>query len=97
MILEDGFKNNTVQIKINEKEVFHKKDVSTQLLIGMADSIRLNVPGGHVTFKISLPDRNIVKSFSADISNSSVLKFSLEDTELIYKLTDEQPEDLGYI
>ena len=95
IILERGFKDDTVIIKINE-EIFHRKGITTKLLIGMADSMQLNVPEGLVTFKISLPDKNIIKNFSAEILHPSVLKLSLEEGELKYNLTTERLEDLGY-
>ena len=97
IILERGFKDDTVIVKINEKEIFHKKNITTKLLIGMAESLQLNVQEGLVTFKISLPDKNIVKDFSAEILHPSILKLSLENGELRYNIIEERPEDLGYL
>lgn len=97
IILEQGFKNDTVIIKLNEKEIFHKKNITTKLLIGMSESLQLNVQEGLVTFKISLPEKNIVKDFSAEILHPSVLKLTLENGELKYNIIEERPEDLGYL
>jgi hypothetical protein len=41
--LRDGFKNDTVSITVNEKEVYRKSGVTTDLTISFADAVEVPV------------------------------------------------------
>jgi hypothetical protein len=52
--VEDGFHNDEVRIVVNGHEIFHKRGVSTKLMLGMAENISTQVSEGDVVVEISL-------------------------------------------
>jgi len=50
--LRDGFKNDTVQIKANGREVYHKEGVSTDLAISVADKVEIEVRKSTVSLEV---------------------------------------------
>jgi hypothetical protein len=77
--LQDGFKDDTVIINVNNKQAFHKDNVNTKLMIGYADSFKLDVPAGSVTIKIVLSSRGLSKTCSFNISEQVFVALSLQD------------------
>jgi hypothetical protein len=52
--LRDGFSNNTVTVEVNEKEVYHKSGVSTNLTISFADAVEVPVEESTVKLKVEV-------------------------------------------
>ncbi len=52
--LRDGFSNNTVTVEVNEKEVYHKSGVSTDLTISFADAVEIPVEKSIVKLKVAV-------------------------------------------
>jgi hypothetical protein len=50
--LRDGFNNNTVTVEVNEKEVYRKSGVSTDLTISFADAVEVPVEESIVKLKV---------------------------------------------
>ena len=50
--LGDGFRNDTVSVRVNGVQVFHKSGVSTDLRISRADSV--DVPVGTPTVRLEM-------------------------------------------
>jgi len=54
--LRDGFHNNTVVIKLNNKEVYHKSGISTDLSISFADAVDVFVEESIVKLEVAVQD-----------------------------------------
>lgn len=52
--LRDGFSNDTVTIKVNEKEVYRKSGVSTDLTISFADAVEVPVEQSIVQLQVAV-------------------------------------------
>ncbi|MEG4348460.1 hypothetical protein QUA74_01790 [Microcoleus sp. LAD1_D3] len=52
--LRDGFSNNTVTVEVNEKEVYRKSGVSTDLTISFADAVEISVEESIVKLKVAV-------------------------------------------
>jgi hypothetical protein len=52
--LRDGFDNDTVQIKANGREVYHKSGISTDLTISFADSVEIDVRKSIVDLEVTV-------------------------------------------
>lgn len=52
--LRDGFRNDTVTIRVNGKEVYHKSGVSTDLTISFADAIEVPVETSSVNLEVAV-------------------------------------------
>lgn len=62
--LQDGFADEPVTIRVNNREVFRKESVKTRLLLGYADSFEVQVPAGSVNVEVLLPSRNLSETIS---------------------------------
>jgi hypothetical protein len=52
--LRDGFRNDTVTIVVNGKEVYRKSGVTTDLTISFADSIEVPVEGATARLEVAV-------------------------------------------
>jgi hypothetical protein len=52
--LRDGFRNDTVTIKVNGKEVYRRSGVTTDLTISYADSVEVLVEGTTVRLEVAV-------------------------------------------
>ena len=52
--LGDGFQNNTVSLRVNGEQVFHKSGVTTDLRISRADSVDLPVATPSMRLEVSV-------------------------------------------
>ena len=86
--LQDGFEGDIVTIKINDKEIYHKKGVKTELTLGYADSIDAEVPEGRCTVEVTLPERGISESIHLEIMAPVYLGLSVLDGKIIYRLSN---------
>lgn len=56
--LQDGFRNDTVVVRVNQREVYRRTGVSTNLAISRADAFEVEVEEGAVRVEVELPGRN---------------------------------------
>ena len=87
--LQDGFEGDTVVVKINNKELYRKKGVKTQLTLGYADSLETEVPEGQNTIEIELPEKNIFESISLTVSSPVYLGLSVSDGKIVARQSKE--------
>ncbi|MGZ4846272.1 MAG: hypothetical protein ACXV3D_00405 [Halobacteriota archaeon] len=80
--LQDGFKEDTVTISVNDRAVFHKDNVSTKLLLGYADSLKLDVPTGSIIVAIAVQSRGLSETLSLDISERLYVGVSIQDNHV---------------
>jgi hypothetical protein len=52
--LRDGFSNDIVTIRVNEKSVYHKSGVSTDLTISFADAVEVPVEKSSVKLEVAV-------------------------------------------
>lgn len=52
--LRDGFRNNTVIIRVNGEEIYHKSAISTDLTISVADIIEISVEETLVNLEVTV-------------------------------------------
>jgi hypothetical protein len=75
--LQDGFVDDTVVLYANGKEFFRKKNVSTKLLLGLAQAINTEVKPGTVSIEIRVPTKNVAKTISLLVSADTYVGISL--------------------
>ena len=86
---QDGFTDDTVVLKLNGKEVFRKKAVSTKLLLGKADSFKTEADTGLVNVEISVPTKDIARTFLLEVSADEYIGISIVTGKLECVLSDE--------
>lgn len=52
--LGEGFQNNTVSVRVNGEQVFHKAGVSTDWTISRADSVEVNTAEASVQLEVTV-------------------------------------------
>lgn len=52
--LRDGFRNDTVTIRVNGQEVYHKSNISTDLTISFADAVDIPVEENILNLEVGL-------------------------------------------
>ncbi len=87
--LQSGFLDDTVVLKANNQEIFHKKGISTDYAIGRTDSIEIQVPKSLITIKITVPSRQLSDSVVLEISGRFYLGISILDDKIKFKTSNE--------
>jgi len=75
--LEQGFNNDSVIIKVNDKEVFRKDGVTSGLIKSAEKSFVFNLEEGEVTVQVNIPSRNLVDKKQFTIAHDKFLAISL--------------------
>lgn len=86
---QDGFEEDTVTVRLDGEEIFHKADVTTKLLLGLADSVKSEVKKGPVTVELGVQTRDILDTISLDVSADIYLGVSIVNDRLEYIFSDE--------
>jgi hypothetical protein len=87
--LQEGFMDDTVAIRIGDREVFHQENVSTDFILGMAGSVETRVPQGPVTVEVSVPSRRIFDIIKLDVAPNAHLGVALREQQLQFRVSDQ--------
>jgi hypothetical protein len=87
--LQEGFREDTVTVRIGEEQVYHKENVSTDLFEGRAESIEAKVPEGPVTVEVSVVSRHVSEKIVLNVPPVSYLGVALSETQLRFRVSDE--------
>jgi len=77
--LQDGFRNDTVVIYVNGREVYRNTGVTTSLAISRADAFDVAVEQGEVRVEVQVPTRSRSAGVSLDATQTPYL--AVEITE----------------
>jgi hypothetical protein len=92
--LQEGFSNDTVEIRVNGTEVFRKSGVTTRTQIGFADSVETEVDADAVNIMVSLPQKGLSKSLVFPIAEPTYVGVSVAAQGLVL---DVSMEPFGYV
>ncbi len=87
--LQEGFMDDTVVIRVGEREVYRKESVSTDLVLGQADSVEVEVPEGSVSIKVSVPSRDLADAVVLKVPPQAHLGVALMHERLKFRISDE--------
>jgi len=76
--LQDGFKDDSVVLTVNDREVFRKAGVSTNLVIGLAEHLETSVDGNEARVQIEISSRSKRKSTIVRVADTPNVSISLE-------------------
>lgn len=86
--LQDGFEGDNVIVKINSNEVYRKEGVKTELTLGYADSLEVEVAEGLCRVEVALPEKGIAESISLNVFTPVYLGLSVSDGKIIQRLSE---------
>jgi hypothetical protein len=88
--LHDGFKDDTVAIRVNGEKVVEKSGVTTKLQISYADSFDVDVPKGNANVEVSLPLKHLSSSTSLQVEAPVYLGIDLTpENKIDYRISQE--------
>ncbi len=91
--LQEGFKGDTVIIRVNGKQVFRKTGVTTQLLLGYAEALEIEVPEGTSQIRVLVPNRKLAQTIPLEGTDALHLGVSVQGNQIVYLPMDET---MGY-
>lgn len=98
---QDGFKDDTIALKINGKEVLHVEKASTGLVVSFAHIFETEVEPGKISVEIKIPTRNLAKVRTEDVLKDTYFGVSLVNGEIVFTRlsSDTRPssESFGYV
>lgn len=77
--LQVGFANDDIRIKVNGRQVYHNPSVTTNLLLGFADSIRVSVENGPTLIQITVMSRNLSRTETVEAHRDVYLGVSIQE------------------
>lgn len=81
--LRDGFASDSVVIRADGEERWRSTDVTTKLLLGLADEVPMTVPAEAVRIEVELPARGLRRELDlAPGDDDEQLEVRLLDDEL---------------
>jgi len=89
--LQEGFRNDTVIIRVNGGEVYRENDVaSRQLLGGLADdSLAVEVEAGLVEVEVDVPTQNLTATYNVNAAEYPYLGVYIEGGEIRFRRSKE--------
>lgn len=82
VILVDGFSHDEVVVAVDGVEVARRAAVSTQLLTGIAETIRVEAPEGTISVAVSVPSAPSQPEADIEVPSTATLLADLRDGEL---------------
>lgn len=93
--LQDGFKDDTVVISHERRELAREQDVNTRFQIGKARSLQVALPEGEVSLTVEVPTQDLSKTVLVDTSGPVFVGISITpERELEVKV---QATPFGYL
>ncbi len=90
VVLEEGFKDDTVVVRVNDEERFRQDNVNTLLLLNMADEFELEVPEGPVQVEVYVPSRRLSDVITFDVSKPVYLYLSIAEGRILHDRSDKE-------
>jgi hypothetical protein len=80
--LQEGFAGDVVVIKLGGREIARREDVTTQLLLGYADTFDLEIPAGASNLTIHIPSRGLARTVMLNLPAEPHLGISIMDERI---------------
>lgn len=87
--LQEGFDSDLVVIKLNGKEKFRHKQVTTKMLLGYAEVVEFQVSGGAAILQITLPQKKLTETIDLSPSADAHIAVSILDNQIAYQVSDQ--------
>jgi hypothetical protein len=91
---EDGFLNDTIDIRVNNKQIYFMQNVSTKRVLGLASWTQIEGLEGSIVIHINVPSKNISERLALVIFKKMYIAISIKNGELLHRVSDEP---LGYM
>ena len=80
--LQDGFDTDSVIIKVDNHEIFNKCQISTQLLLGIAETLSIDNAKGPLKISVEIPTKNLKKNIELYINKTTYVGISVKNDKI---------------
>lgn len=87
--LQEGFRNDTVIVRVNGEEVFQKSGVTTRLSASIADSFEVPVEGSPSEVEVEASTRALTGKGKVDAEHTPYLGVSIEGAAIRFERSVE--------
>lgn len=91
----DGFDDDEVIVRVGGRVAYHRRNVTTSPLIGLADSVEVEAPGDRLEAEVELPGRGARADLDVRTGGRRQVAVSVEGSELSHVVSPEGAE-FGY-
>src|SRR3982751_6654979 len=77
--LQDGFKNDSVAVTVNGKEVYRKSGVTTNLSVSLADQFEAPVEGHTVRVDVTVSSKGLSQSAEVQVKETPYIAVSFNN------------------
>ena len=92
--LQEGFDDDSVLVRLNDKPIYENPGVTTDLRISRADAVEVPLGDGQSRISVSLPDRNVSGSIVIQGIGSVFVGVSLTGDTVEFTVSTEP---FGYL
>ena len=92
--LQDGFVDDTVIVRFDGNEVFHKTGISSRTQIGYADSFEVTAGQEDVRVEVLVPSKDLAEAITLRVTSATYLGVSIEAGTIAHRISDEP---FGYL
>jgi hypothetical protein len=87
--IEEGFRDDTVDVVVDSNVVYRRNGVTTRLQIGLADTFEATVESQEVTVNVDVPTKSATASFVVSLMPVTHLGISIQDGAIIHRISAE--------
>lgn len=88
--LQDGFSDDTVIVKVNDRQVFHKDNVNTDYALGRADSVEISIHQDQVVIEVDVPFRRLSDTLALESTHTIYLGISIIEDRIDFRISDKR-------
>lgn len=82
--LTDGFAKDRVVVRMNGEQVYARDNVTTQLLIGLADSFEVEAHSSRLVIEIDVPSRDLGHTIEIDVAQGTHVVIWIESGNVMH-------------
>jgi len=86
--LQEGFDNDNVLMRLNDKPIYESARVTTDLRISRADAVEVPLSEGRLRLSVSLPDRDLSGSVVIQSKNTVHVGVSVHSDTVEFTVSD---------
>ena len=92
--LQNGFQNDDVVIRSDDRELLRRAGVTTRRILGLAEHTAFDLPDGPLSLDVSIPNRGIEKHLDLDLKGDVHVGLSVDQNGL-QVITRDKPFGYG--
>lgn len=89
--LQSGFRDDSVVITVNNREIYNKSGVTTNLVISLADKVNVLVDGQNALIKVNVTSKKIEGTVTIQVTDTPYLAVDLDKDSNLQMTPSKEP------